>query len=1311
MSEWIVYSKDGLKERCSVKRLEYNGTWMGACSLSLDIDSPTPVDFEIGDYIEYRGERFEINYDPTVIKNSSNGSIGNSFSYKDVVFNSLSDELTRCDFLDYVPSDNLLHYSSLPNFTFFADSIEKLAERIQVNLDRVYKDEKKWTIEVHPEYVSKKDVNIVVNSITCWDALALVKSEFDANFIIRGRKVIIGTEGIAVDKLFSYGKGNGLVSIEKNAEADQKIITRLRAYGSTKNMPPRYYYREGSSVVPNNLSIQNLMMPGFPDSTSDPYIDSPNIGELGVREGTVFFDGSGDLPEIYPSMEGMTAEELKGAGISVNASGRLDEILSADQIQDNGVFEEGATIEAFQIKIKDVGFDINDHLSSSNATISMKNGMCGGRDFEIVSCEKTDDGYLLTCNRHYDQSLDLYFPYNNYQIKQGDQFVLLNIEMPDAYIQVASQQLYDAARAYLYKNDYVRYSYTPTVDNVFLARQHNEAVKNGSESIYQVIKEGDLFLFEDSDLGIEGSVIIDTLTITEDKESSLIPQYKITLRNDKTVGTIQKIQNQIDSIVSGKIGVSSDGGYNAAQIKSLIKSFGSTFFLRKDQDDIAKGVITFENQIKSHDFAQGNLMGAGWSIYRDGNGNVVVETDRMIIRKDLSVSELIVNQETFQKGSNIYVKGGCTITRVEEADTYYRCYFDNKDGEEFSGFVVGDQARCQRYDKSYQNVIKYYWRLVVDVGDDYVDLSKTDADGTGLPTEGDDIAQLGNRTDKTRQSAVVISPDSGGSVVIWAGINSFNLSEKNMIGMGVDASTGEAYFYGYGNMYMGDRNQTSFMRFTKNNGVEICGSLAVGTKLGDGRDLKEAIDSATPEGYQEFVDAVTKSLGDLQNQVDGAVDSFFLDYDPTLGNYPASEWTTDAQKEAHLGDTFTNNATGDSWRWGLVNGSYQWIYIEDTATKKALAEASKAKDTADKKRRVFTTTPKYTDSYDVGDLWVNATYGQYSNEILKCNTAKAANVAFDIAHWSKASKYTDDSSVNALKVDVNTLSGKVDKFGTDIEAVKQQTDREYTIWFFEYEPTLNNYPASDWTTPELVAEHDQDMFYYREAGKAWRFEDGSWKLIKDQDVLRALEQIAALQTQVSDFEPLREAFKDDETLVSGGLVMTSLLGVRNKENEVEAFLNGGDFAEDETHGKLLLAGGIPSGANSIEERAKSALTRFYEDGTIISGATQLRTKQEGGNLEGYTLALGAGNYTLPNPNGFIQIHAFCNWSTRTARDFSFTAASGNKIIIASETAIEGFVEYDTINLGDNTLYKFTSIPHDTYGWVWAVSYENLMTEA
>lgn len=585
MNAWVVYSKDGLTSKCEVRSLEYNGEFLGACSLSVTIESPTPIQFAIGDYLVYRGERFEINYDPSVIKSSSVGASGDAFSYENIVFNSLSDELTRCDFLDFVPSDNNIHYSSLPNFSFFAESIHALAERIQVNLDRVYQGEKKWTVEVHPEYINKSNINISVNSVTCWDALALVKSQFNANFIIRNRTIIIGTAGLPIETVFSYGKGNGLITIERNAEGNQKIITRLRAYGSTRNMPMRYYanLKEG---LPNNLAVNNLMLPSFPNDTLDPYIDSKNVKEIGVREGTVFFDGSGDLEEIYPSMEGVTADDLKNAGISVSSEGRLDEVLEAEQISDNGIFEEGDDIASFTITLKDIGFDLNDYLSTQSATISMKDGMCGGREFEIILCKKEGDNYLITCNRSYDSGLDLYFPYNDYQIKSGDKFVLLNIEMPDVYVKAASQRLLKAAEEYLSKNDYVRYSYSPKVDSLFMARQHEESIKLGLKSIHDSIKEGGLMLFEDKDLGIEGSVIIDSLRINENTEDGYIPTYEITLRNDKTVGTLDKIQNQIDSIVSGKPNTNEGGGsYNSEQIKSLILAHGSKHFIRKDKND------------------------------------------------------------------------------------------------------------------------------------------------------------------------------------------------------------------------------------------------------------------------------------------------------------------------------------------------------------------------------------------------------------------------------------------------------------------------------------------------------------------------------------------------------------------------------------------------------------------------------------------------------------------------------------------------------------------------------------------------------
>lgn len=103
-----------------------------------------------------------------------------------------------------------------------------------MNLDRIYKGEQKWTVTVHPEYVNEANKSISISSINVWDALALVNSEFKANFIIRGRTITIGTAGIAVGNMFGYGKGKGLYSIQKTADSSQKIITRLRAYGGTK---------------------------------------------------------------------------------------------------------------------------------------------------------------------------------------------------------------------------------------------------------------------------------------------------------------------------------------------------------------------------------------------------------------------------------------------------------------------------------------------------------------------------------------------------------------------------------------------------------------------------------------------------------------------------------------------------------------------------------------------------------------------------------------------------------------------------------------------------------------------------------------------------------------------------------------------------------------------------------------------------------------------------------------------------------------------------------------------------------------------
>ena len=897
---WKVYDKTGNTVRCTLKSLEYNGTWMGACFVTSTLKSAVPILFEIGDYVMYRGEKFEINYDPTALKKAARKTSGEAFVYDNVKFNGAGDELTRCDFLDYVKSDNQIHFTSLPKFSFFASSIQDLADRVQVNLDRIYTGVQKWTVVVHPEYVSTTNVNIDVNNIKVWGALELFNSKFGANFIIRGRTITIGTAGIAADNIFRYGRGNGLYEIQRTADADQQIITRLRAYGSTRNMPNRYYNKVSNSslanYLPNNMAVENLMLPDFPKTTLDPYIDSKNIAVLGVREGSVYFDGTGDLEEICPSMEGMTAKQLEDAGIHVSLdagdNGNLDEVFDAEQLTDDGTMDnlkDGEDIPPFTITLKDIGFDINDYLTSETATISMKNGMCGGRDFEITKCEKKGNKYILTCNRIYDEGLKLYFPYKDYNIRGGDKFVLLYIDMPDVYIQAASQRLLVAAKKYLAKNDYVRYSYEPKVDDIFMARQHDEAIARGEVSIHDTLKEGDLMLFTDTDLGIDGSIIIDTLIIKEGE--GIIPQYTITLKDEKTVGTLEKIQNQIDSIVSGGQG---SGGYNSNQIKSLIKSFGSNFFLSKLISDTANGLITF---------LKGLLIGrngSGITVLENGMSQAVV--DYLYVKVKAVFDELEVKKKTYVGGEQVISHAGMKCNRVDELDDVYRCYFkEEEDGIEIENqFTPGSLAIAQECNikagVSHHVGNRHYWRLVTAVGENYIDLSKTVCDPNvenDVPVAGDDIVGLGHKTDITRQAAIILSSvnEVSPSIIMYQGINDFTLTGKDVISFDFDKSTGKVRMKVYGNTYIGDKDRTTYMEYTQDKGVDIKGMFHIEQGSTGWRNME-----GLPDEIQAAADLAQKAQDAIDNAAVGSVN--LLRNSGFTGDYESEKLSSDTQLSA-----------------------------------------------------------------------------------------------------------------------------------------------------------------------------------------------------------------------------------------------------------------------------------------------------------------------------------------------------------------------------------------------------------------------------
>lgn len=967
MSTWNIYHKDGSKltdvngEQITVHGLEYSDSWMGECFLTINFKHETPIDFQIGDYIVYRNERFELNYEPGKDKQARPDTYGEGFVYDSVKFNALQDELARAEFLDVVLNDNELHYTALPKFPFYVQTLDDLLDRIQANLDeqigkglwKIYSRNMERSVQrgaLKSEWLSvygeKTDDNVIesmsitIDSQTCWQALALVNEKWDVNFIVRGRNIYVGTTGIEANHIFKYGLGKGLYEIVQNADSDQSVITRLRAYGSEKNLPSHYYadlgvkyvanitkvvtattyvdleldidyietyfknkrkyavsgesqeqengwvlqvtfdfktvitgyvtqlsgsnkcrfyselkgtqidsgdeeskekldafiaqvktgntkmyitsglnkkvvpssMKEYAENLPNNMSINRLMLPGFPhvslrgfyDSLTEqekkyvnptgkqhmfstdphrPYIDSINIEQIGLRSSSQFFDTddkTNGVIEIYP-----TIEEMEIGGV------RVDEIDEGVAPDDDGRFGDNETVKNVDIYLNEaIDFDIND-LKDDDFSISMKDGMCGGRTFKVASSTKIDGRWRLTIERVKDDALELWFPYKDYPIKNGDHFVLTGITLPDSYVNAASLKLLKYAIALLDKNDYTRYVYQPKVDELFMARQHDQAVADPTgtiKSLHDTLKAGDLMNFNDTDLNIEGVISIDQLIIKE--EDGKIPTYDITLREDKEVGTIQKIQQQISSLQSGNGGTGA--GLTIIQVKNQVATEGSKHFISKINDDTAKGTITWEkvqkflqgliaedmSQFKKGatfgEFIQGMLLGTGGRIDELGNA----EFESITSRSSIIAKELIVNRQTAMESNFVFTESGMveSVTEIPattgDGNVTYDLKLQKRWDNDFTAFKENDVVLASINTLTENG--KYYdmWLRVLSVNtvtNTITVVCYPDAECPSKknypPCEMARLIRWGNAVDEDRQSCWYISSSEG--LLVW----------------------------------------------------------------------------------------------------------------------------------------------------------------------------------------------------------------------------------------------------------------------------------------------------------------------------------------------------------------------------------------------------------------------------------------------------------------------------------------------------------------------------------------------------------------
>lgn len=755
---------------------------MGDWYVLLPFMSLSVLDIPEGSYINYKGKKWEI-MAPVYPESSGTG-----YSYS-LQFDDQQNKLKK----------SICFWLGGPNpEAVFSDTTDltSFGNLIVANMNRELGSEI-WEFGGLVNVDNQETVKVVsFSGDTCWDAVNNIANAFDCEWWTEqnGGKVYLffGKLERGSDEIFKEGDVISQMPARKSNN-DDGYGTRFYVFGSTRNLTSDYGQADQGGAT-NHVSEIRLRLPN-----NQQYIDArPDLTPSEVTPVVVFFD------YVYPkntdtvtSVEEktITPEEGDPYPAYVVYAGATP-FVPSDVI-------EGETLQAQFTSGDLTSLTFKVSINYDPNTWTPEDGF--DKKFEIVAqIETSGDSVSI-------------IPNANMKPKPGDTFVLTGVKLPKQRIAEAEQELLEEGTAYAEKHSGDTNVYDCPTNPVYCA---------ANDKSYDA---GQVVILQDARFGTDGR-----RSRIQGYEKKLYNEYvaTYTVGDNRTYSRTGKIENAVkQNIYSQRIGTTTSGAavylitrydqtpatdYNAYSALRALWQFAN-----KQTDETFKGNVSFEKDIRSSDFKKGDIAGAGYAAYKDENGDAVIEADKIVIRKEARFNQAVINQVTFQRGSTVMTLAGCKITAVEETDSAYRCHYDNKQGSQFSGFVVQDQARCQRYDATQSVIAKYYWRLVVGVGNDYVDLSKSDVDGSGIPAIGDEIVQFGNRIDATRQRAIVLDPLNG-SVEVYAHIDSYSLLNRGFVGMGIDPQSQEAYIYSYGDLLAGDRDplaeDAEYIRFTKDEG-------------------------------------------------------------------------------------------------------------------------------------------------------------------------------------------------------------------------------------------------------------------------------------------------------------------------------------------------------------------------------------------------------------------------------------------------------------------------------------------------------------
>lgn len=1313
------------------------------CKLSFKLGSA--IYFKMGDFIVTDYGRFEL---VDNVKPKDDGTLGYSYELEfDAYYRKWKNKRLKYMPNSGSPEGTFTLTSNIiTHANIIKDNLDFLAKASKSYLyDPNYTGKgSDYTFVVDASVDSTKSKVITYSNSSILDAIANIAQTFECEWWVEGNLVHFGTcEN--TNEVVDFKDGENIVSMS-SSQSQASYANRVYAFGAARNLPSGYKQNSSADVTKNGVVEKRLMLPTLEEcSAENKKLLEDNGFELkngclqvkGLTEDE-YVEGVTTNDDIYPR------NLIKTSNVTYYEKDVEDESTpeEGDYIKRTFYRVKGLTIvDADGNKTGDMAFRSSYILSGKTLHIIFQSGSLNGMDFE---CQFNPDGeseilrdsngspilkdgkeqinpaaqvFEIVANEDYGRFL----PDTVLHPKDGDTFVLYNwdsTKLGNTLVTSSANELLTDAIKNLKKSMIDPTTYTCTAASDY-------SYNDGKGQFHF---EGDrVNLFNKGyDMSFRASRIIGYELHLDVPFDSV----KYTVGEKPAYSRLNAMSSQIEELVfNGQSYLNKGGSGNSIYI---IKSYDTTVqptdfnvfsakrvensYLHKDKTDAANFLIKFLRGLQVGDYSA--LSGGDWSL--DELFRSHLTTDYLNVRMK-AIFETLEILHTDTLGGELFITtvGSNRILKVEEVNvTYdgvsqnaYRCYFlGEQDGSKVENkWKVGDQARSKSFNLTqgkFHNVGNhYYWRLVIGVSTEtveiegknyhYVDLSDIDKDtSSDIPMVDDVLNQVGSRTDIARQSCLVFSAVDtySPSVTLYHGVNGYTFNNKEYVDYGVNHSTGKAFFHVYGDMYFGDRPTSannyegeSYVKFdSETKKVTIKGDLDIKSTY-DGKTLDKYItEKSLDKNAVETIINKSQTIIDLQNQIDGAIETWFYDGVPTLKNAPAISWKTDNDKKTHLGDLYYDNKTGKAYRFAKDGSTYEWIIITDTELTKALKDSSQAlKDaaaadkkangaqaTANTKRRIFGSQP--VPPYDVNDMWVNATYpndgSTYKNEILKCSTSKAEGEEFDIADWKLASKYTDDTKAEEAKKAAEKAQAEIKNTQTNLIALGTTVT--------ENKKTFDSYVKDGYLEPSEIAAMAQDSKRLEDAFAA---AEKSYNEVKGAEVLKSTKEltdlntafttlstaktelvtylsdistnynkadtngkaaiVSAVGTKFTNFQSAYSAFYDklglanayitskiygdlkqnitdlagykylkdalgQTTDIDGGLVMTTLLALRDGDGNVQSGING---AIDPNRGKKSIAtwwGGqmVDKDYNSGNLTPATSLIRFDGSGYLANGA-------------------------------------------------------------------------------------------------------------